>query len=504
MTPQEAYDELLKRVREVSLIGSCYGVLEWDHQVNMPPAGGELRAEQTSYLAGLMHEKFTDPKIAELLGLVEQSDLVKDADSVIAANIREIGHTYEKETKLPKAFVEEFEKTTALAHAEWAEARKDNDFKKFEPWLDKIITLTRKKADLYGYEGEPYNALLDNYEPGATAEETAEVFSNLRNDLIELLGKINSSSKKPDPGIVERPYDVKLQQVFGEMVAAAMGYDFQAGRLDIATHPFTTGFGPGDTRITTRYNPNRLNDALFGTIHEAGHALYEMGIDKKKNFGAPVGESASLGIHESQSRMWENMVGRSRQFWTYFFPIAKSIFRDSLNGIEFEDFYAAINYVAPSYIRVEADEVTYNLHILLRFEMERAMLKGEIKAADIPGEWNSRFKKYIGIEVDNDANGCLQDVHWSAGLLGYFPTYALGNIYAAQFFAKVQSDIPDVTDKFAAGDFLTLREWLRTNIHQHGQRYRAQDLCQKVTGSKLDHKPMMAYLNAKFGEVYGF
>jgi len=502
MAPKEAYDELIKRIKEISVLASCEGVLGWDHQVYMPFGGAAFRAEQLSLLAGMVHERFTDPKIGELLSAVEDSDLIKDSDSIETANVREIRHSYDKETKLPKELVEEFNKTTALAHNEWAEARRKADFRKFQPWLEKIVDLCRKKAEAYGYKGEPYNALIDNYEPGATVEEISGVFEKLRTDLVGLLGRIKDSSKRPDVSIVERPFDVERQKMFGEMVASALGYDFNNGRLDIATHPFTTGLGPGDTRITTRYNPRRINDALFGTIHETGHALYEMGIDKKSHFGTPVGEAASLGIHESQSRMWENMVGRSRPFWKYFFPIAQRMFRESLEGVSLEDFYAAINYVTPSYIRVEADEVTYNLHILLRFEMERAMLSGDIKPADVPGEWNERFVKYFGIEVDNDANGCLQDVHWSSGLFGYFPTYTLGNIYSAQFYAKANEDIPDLEKRFESGDFLTLREWLRENIHKHGLRYRANKLCQRVTGSPLSHKPLMDYMNKKFGEIY--
>jgi len=504
MTPKEAYDALLKDIREIATIGTCQALLEWDHQVNMPPGGAAFRAEQSSLLAGMMHEKFTAPRIGELIATVEGSDLVADQDSIEAANIREFRHQYDKETKLPKELVEEFNKTTALAHNEWVEARKHSDFKKFEPWLEKIIDLCRRRADAYGYEGEPYNALLDNYEPGATVDEVGEVFEGLRTDLVELLGKITNSGMKPDVSIVERPYDVKLQKVFGEMVAMAMGYDFNEGRLDVAAHPFTIDFGPGDTRITTRYNPKRINDALFGTIHEAGHALYEMGLNKNEYFGQPVGESASLGIHESQSRLWENQVGRGKAFWTYFFPIAQRTFRDSLNGIKFDDFYAAINDVRPSFIRVEADEVTYNLHIMLRFELERAMIQGDIKPADVPGEWNARFKKYIGIDVDKDSNGCLQDVHWSSGLFGYFPTYCLGSLYSAQFYAKAIADIPDLENRFASGDFLTLRKWLKDNIHQHGLRYRAGKLCERVTGAPLSHKPLVDYMTKKYSEIYGF
>ena len=503
MTPKQAYDELMKEITDVTLLVSCRGVLGWDHEVYMPRGAASFRARQTSYLSGVIHERFTAPRIGELLSTIEGSDLVKNPDSVEAATVRELRHDYDKETKLPKELVEEFNRTTMLAHGEWAEARKKNDFRKFQPWLEKIIDLNIRRAEAYGYEGEPYNALLDNFEPGATVDQIAAVLKNLRVELVELLGRIRNATNKPDVSIIERPYDVARQKVFGEMVAAAIGYDFSTGRLDESTHPFTTGLGPGDTRITTRYNPRRLNDALFGTIHEAGHALYEMGMDKEKYFATALADAASLGIHESQSRMWENQVGRSFSFWTYFFPHLKGMFREALNGVSLEQFYGAVNHVAPSFIRVEADEVTYNLHILLRFELERALIKRDLKPADVPGEWNKRFKEYFGMDVDTDANGCLQDVHWSSGYFGYFPTYSLGTIYSAQFFAQARKDIPDLEKRFESGDFLTLLGWLRKNIHQHGKRYRSDDLCKKVTGQGLSHKPLMEYMKKKYGEIYG-
>lgn len=504
MTPQATYDELVKRCKEIALLGSCGSVLYWDQHTYMPTAGTPLRAEQMGLIAGMTHEMFTDPKINELLSELEQSDLVKDAESAEAANIRELRYMYDKLTKLPKELVEEITKTTSLAQQEWATARKNSDFKHFLPWLGKILDLSRKKADAYGYKGEPYNALLDDYEPGATVDDIVKVFENLRDELVDLLNKIKNAPKKPDVSIVEREYDVERQRIFGEAVAAAIGYDFNAGRLDVTTHPFCTGIGPGDTRILTRYNPNRLNDALFGIMHEAGHGMYEMGLEKEKYFGTPMSESVSLGIHESQSRMWENQVGRSKAFWKYFFPQAQRLFRKSLEGVTLDAFYGAINDVRPSYIRVEADEATYNLHILLRFELERAMLTGDLKPADVPGEWNSRFKKYFGLDVDKDSNGCLQDVHWSTGYIGYFPTYTLGNLYSAQFFAKAKQDIPDLETQFENGNFRNLREWLRTNIHQRGQLYRANKLCEKVTGKPLNHRPLIDYMNTKYGEIYGF
>lgn len=503
MSPQRAYQELVEKTHQIALLESIGAVIGWEERTYMPRQGAELRAKQQSLLAGMMHEQFTDPKIGELISTCETTDLVKDPESPEAVNLREWRHLYDKETKLPKTLVEELAKTTSLAQGEWQEARKNRDFKAFLPWLEKVVDLTRQAAEAYGYEGEPYNALLDNYEPGATTAEVAAVFADLRADLVDLVGRIKDAPRKPNKSIVERSYDTELQKVFGESVAAAIGFDFNSGRLDITTHPFCSGFGPGDTRITTRYNPKRLNDALFGIMHETGHALYEMGINKKDYFGTPMGAATSLGIHESQSRLWENQVGRSKEFWVYFLPQAKRIFRDSLADVSLDDFYGSINYVEPSFIRVEADEATYNLHIMLRFELERALMSGDLKPADVADEWRKRFKEYFGIEVDHDANGCLQDVHWSAALFGYFPTYALGNLYSAQFFAKASKDIPDLQQQVERGQFDSLLGWLRENIHQHGSRYRAPQLGKKVTGQELSHKPLVEYMNQKYGEIYG-
>lgn len=504
MAEKKTYEQLVERCRELALLQSCEAVLGWDERTYMPRGGAKLRADQLGLLAGMIHEKFTSPEIGDWLSELEGSQLVKDNGSIEAANVRETRHRYDKETKLPKELVEEITKVTTLAQGEWVKARQKNDFKAFLPWLEKVVDLTKQKAEAYGYEGEPYNALLDDYEPGATVDMVADVFKNLRNDLVTLLQKIKDAPNQPDKSIVERKYDIELQRIFGESVASAIGYSFDSGRLDITTHPFCTGIGPGDTRITTRYNPNRLNDALFGTMHEAGHGLYEMGLEKEKYFGMPTGEATSLGVHESQSRMWENQVGRSKDFWVYFFPQAQRIFKESLADVALDDFYGAINHVQPSYIRVEADEATYNLHILLRFELERALMTGDLKPADVPGEWNSRFKKYFDIEVDKDTNGCLQDVHWSAGLFGYFPTYTLGNLYSAHFFNKAEKDIPDLKEQFTLGNFEPLVTWLRENIHKHGARYRANVLCEKVTGESLSYKPLVAYMDDKFKGIYGY
>ena len=496
-------DELTSIIKQVSLLGSCSSLLGWDERTYMPRGGATHRSEQQSLLAGMAHEKFTSPRVGELLSRLEQSAFVKDPISPDAVNIREIRRVYDKQVKIPKALVEEISKTTTLSEQAWIEARKKSDFSLFSPWLTKMIGLKHQQAEAVGYKKEPYDAMLDDYEPGETAENIASVFENLRRDLVELVGAIADSGKKPDSSILERDFPVDRQAIFGQAAAAAIGFDFDHGRLDITTHPFCTTIGRGDVRITTRYNPNHFGQAFFGILHETGHGLYEQGLDPQYS-GLPMGDSVSLGIHESQSRMWENLVGRSRAFWECFFPRARQVFWEALSGVKLADFYFAINEVKPSLIRVEADEATYNLHILLRFEIEHAIFGKELKTDDIPAVWNEKFQKYFGITPPDDARGCLQDVHWSAGLIGYFPTYTLGNLYSAQFFATVRQQLGDLENQFSVGKFDGLLNWLRKNIHGHGQRYRASDLVRQVTGKPLSHEFLIKYLRQKYQPLYGF
>jgi carboxypeptidase Taq len=501
ITPQQAYDKLLKIRRELSILSSCEAVLGWDERTYMPRGGADSRSRQVALLSGMIHERFTSPHIGDLISTVEGSDLVKDAGTQEAAAIREMRREYDKAVKLPKELVEDLARVTSLAQGVWAEARQKSDFSMFLPKLKEVIDLKHRQADAYGYDTEPYDALIDDYEPYATVKTISEVFAKLREDLVPLVKDIVDSGKRPDMSIIENDYPPDLQRKFGEEASAAIGFDYTNGRLDVTTHPFCTGIAPGDCRITTRYNPKHLGQALFGTLHESGHGIYEQGLPTE-HYGTPLGESVSLGIHESQSRMWENLVGRSKPFWEHFYPKAQATF-SSLKGVAFDDFYFAVNNVEPSFIRVEADEVTYNLHILLRFEIERDLFGGKIKAEDLPRVWNEKFVEYFGLTPENDAIGCMQDIHWSAGLFGYFATYALGNLYASQFFAKAMEEMPNLEKDFTKGDFSNLKSWLRKNIHSHGKRYRASELVQRITGKPLDHQPMMAYLKSKFGELYG-
>ncbi|HEX6961860.1 MAG TPA: carboxypeptidase M32 [Lacipirellula sp.] len=496
-----AYESLMAHARETAKLNSIAGLLEWDERTKMPPAAGEYRAEQISYLAGEVHKRQTDRRVGEWLSQLSDSPLAADSHSETGAVIRELRRQYDKKTKLPQALVEELSRTAVLGQQTWVEARKADSFATFKPILEKTLKLKREEAAALGYEATPYDALLDDYEPHAKTAEVSATLARLRDELTPLVAQIVSSSQQPDASILKREFPVEAQEAFGKEAAAAIGFDFSAGRLDVTDHPFCGGAGPRDIRITTRYNTHDFGDAFFSILHEAGHGLYEQGLPPE-HFGLPTGEAVSLGIHESQSRMWENQVGRSRAFWELFLPQAQTAFT-SLQGVSLDAFYAAVNEVRPSLIRVDADEVTYNLHILIRFELERAMIEDDLQAADLPAAWNEKYQKYLGITPPNDADGCLQDVHWSAGLFGYFPTYSLGNLYAGQFFAKASKDLGDLNAAFRRGEFAPLLEWLRTNIHRHGQRYTATELAANVTGNPLSHGPWMEQIRRKYGELYG-
>lgn len=499
----EAYQELAQRLRSAELLGSCASVLSWDEQTYMPPGGAEHRADQLSLLAGLTHERRVDPRIGELLTELEQSGELGDPDGDIAANVREARRSYDRATKLPRRLVEEISRTTTLAQQAWVKARENADFPHFLPWLEKMVSLKREEAQAIGYgAGVPYDALLDEYEPRMTAAEVAAVFQPLRDELVRLVAAIQASSRKAPVEILERFYPVTAQQVFAEGASKRIGFDFHRGRIDRSPHPFCSGFGPGDCRLTTRYHDHHFPSAFFGVLHESGHGIYEQGLPKE-HFGLPTGQAVSLGIHESQSRMWENFVGRSRSFWRYFFPYAQQAFPAALKDVSLDDFHFAVNDVRPSFIRVEADEATYSLHIMLRFELEQQLISGNLKPADVPGAWNELFAKSLHLTPPNDSQGCLQDIHWSGGLIGYFPTYALGNLYAAQFFDAARKDLGDLDEQFAQGEFEPLKRWLNEKIHRHGRRYSAARLVELVTGKPLSHEPFIRHLAAKATDLYG-
>ncbi len=497
------YNELIKEVREVALLGSIDALLSWDEHVNLPHAGAAHRAEQESLMARLRHEKFTSRRVGDLLAQVESSDLVRDPESDAAANARELRRDYDRATKLPSSLVEEMSKTAVLAQHAWVESRKNSDFKIFEPWLVKTVDLKKQEAACVGWKEHVYDALLDPYEPGETTTNLRRVFDSLREPLIDLIGRIASLGKRAPVEVLQGKFPTHLQEEFGRAGAQAIGFDFNAGRLDTTVHPFCSGIAGGDTRITTRYSERSFIESFMGVLHETGHALYEQGLPKADHFGEPIADSISLGIHESQSRLWENLVGRRKSFWRFFLPKAREIFGSALGDIDQNTWHFAINDIRPSFIRVESDEATYNLHILMRFELEQALVSGDLKVPDLPGAWNEKMKKYLGITPPDDARGCLQDIHWSGGSIGYFATYTLGNLYAAQFYEQAQKDLGDLDAMFARGEFAPLLGWLREKIHRHGKRYRASELVKRVTGNALSAEPLLRHLRGKAHELYG-
>ena len=499
---RSTYDNLCRFVHETSLLQSIEALLGWDERCLLPPAAADYRAEQMTLLSGMIHRRQTDRRVGDWLAELADSPLAADPASETGTTIRQLKRQYDKKTKLPQALVEELTRVSVLGQQVWQTARHDDDFASFAPLLEKTIELKREQAQAIGYDESLYDALLDDYEPDERTSNLTRVLGALREELVPLVAEIRDSGRSPDLGILERHYPVEGQAAFSRDVAARVGFDFARGRLDVTAHPFCTAPGPHDCRITTRYEEHHFPCAFFGTLHEAGHGIYDQGLPSGL-FGLPPGEAVSMGIHESQSRMWENLVGRNRRFWDYFYPAAQSTFPDALGDVSCDGFYFAINAVRPSLIRIESDEATYNLHILIRFELEQDLLGGMLKVHDLPGAWKEKYGSYLGITPPNDADGVLQDIHWSAGLFGYFPTYSLGNLYAAQFFAQADRELGGLAQQFAAGEFQPLRDWLRSKLHQHGQRYSAAQLVEQVTGKPLSHQPLLAHLRGKLAPLYG-
>lgn len=497
MKPKQAYVELVRLSREETVLSSCLDMLEWDEEILMPRGGVEHRAQQMSLLAGLVHDRATNPRYDELLSAVEASPLVTDPESPEAVNVRELRRGYDRERRIPRRLVEESARVHAHASKVWAEARKEDDFKTFAPWLDRVFALAREEADAVGHNGTRYDALLDDYEPGMTTDQLSALFARLGAELVPLVDSLRGESAPNAEDVLAGDFPLDRQRLFADGLAAALGFDFGGGRLDLCQHPFCTQIGPGDVRIGLRYYQDNVARGIFAVLHEVGHALYEQGLDRA-HYGTPMGEAASLGLHESQSRLWENLVGRSEGFWLHFYPQLQSTFHEALHDVPVETFRRVTNRVEPGLIRVQADEVTYNVHIVIRFELERALLSGDLVAADLPGAWADLYTRYLGVTPEDDRSGCLQDVHWAEGLIGYFPTYTLGNMYGAQLFAAAERAIGPLEETFAAGDFGGLRGWLGENIHRHGQRYTADRIVERVTGSAPDPSALVESLSRRY------
>ncbi len=499
---EEKLAKLKELSAEISDLSYAAAVLGWDQQVNMPPMGNEGRGNQLATLQKLIHEKSTTSELGQLLDDLTAAAQSLAADSDAGREISVAKRAYDQAVKVPAQFSAEFAKVTAIAFGAWNEARQENNFAKFQPHLEKIVEMNQQLAAYFAPYDHIYDPLLDRFEPGMKTAEVQAIFSKLREKQVELLKAI-ADSKQVDDSFMHLNYPEQQQWDFGVEVATKFGYDWDRGRQDKSVHPFTTSFSINDVRITTRFMEDYVSSAMFSTMHEAGHGLYELGVNQAYE-RTPLNGGASLGVHESQSRMWENLVGRSMPFWEHFYPRLQEFFPSQLGNVELGAFYKGINKVEPSLIRVEADEATYNMHIMLRLELEIAMVEGSVAIKDLPALWNSKVEEYLGITPPNDAQGVLQDIHWSFGGLGYFSTYALGNLISVQLWEKINAAIPDLDDQIRAGKFDALLGWLRENIHTHGRKYEPQELVERVTGSKITPEPYLRYLEDKYSKIYGF
>lgn len=494
------YQALLTRLQDIVALNESAAIVSYDQQTQMPSGGAQGRARQLGVLSRLSHEFFTAEATGRLLDAARQ-EVGDEYESDAVSMVRVVQQDYNLATKLPAEHVAQWTQETTLGYEAWVKARQAKDFSLFQANLERIITLARKTADYLGYEGHPYDALLGQYERGMTTADVTRIFEAHRPALVELIAAIKQAPQVDD-ALLHQHYSVEQQKEFATMVVQKMGFDFQRGAQAIAVHPFCTSFGVNDVRITTRFDEHFLNPALFGMIHEAGHGMYEQGVGQALD-GTFLSGGTSLGVHESQSRMWENMIGRSKAFWTWAFPKLQEAMPEQFGQASLEYFYKAINKVQPSFIRVEADEATYNLHIILRFEIEQDLLAGKLAVKDLPEAWNAKFQSYFGMTPPDAAMGVLQDIHWSSGLIGYFPTYALGNLLAAQYLQQAQKDLPNLMQEVAQGEFGALLGWLRQAIHQHGRKFTANELTQRITGGAIDPAPYVAYLRNKYSEIYG-
>jgi carboxypeptidase Taq len=502
-TMSDAYGKLQRLLREAASLYSVASLLSWDQETMMPPRGAQARAESLGLITKLAHERATDPRLEEHLAACEANPALTN-DERVSANLREVRRDYDLARKLPGELVAEMKKTSALAIEAWKSARRDSEFASFRPWLEKQVALNRSKAECYGAPegGELYDALVDEFEPGMTGAELERIFGPLRDELSPLIAAVTAAPYQPSLAPQRVELSLERQRELNLEILERVGFDLDGGRLDVSVHPFASGIAPHDTRITTRYRKDQFAEALSSTLHEAGHALYEQGLPKEEYWGQPLAQPLGLGIHESQSRLWENHVGRSRALWDWAFPLAKQAFRPALDGFDVDDLYHAVNVVRPNLIRVESDEATYNLHVMLRFDLERALIREDLSVADLPAAWNARILDDLGLEVPDDARGCLQDIHWAIGAIGYFPTYTLGSLYAAQFWEAIVEALPELEQQISCGEFAALRSWLRENIHSRGRWLPASELCLRLTHGPLDHRALMRHLNGKLRAIY--
>jgi len=503
METEKNFDRLLQLSKQARILEGVSSILDWDQETYMPDGASGIRSEQVKTLAGVIHRIKTGKKFGtalnKLIDVNKGSYLSKSFSEEQKAALREWRRDYLHNTSLPTKFIEDFTKLTSQAIIAWREAKEQDSFQHFAPSLEKIVTMCRRKADLLGYKEHPYDALLDLYEPDMTTKEVSTLFDGLRLALSPLIKKIENHPV--DHAFLFGKWDKTKQLAFGKTLLDHMGYSFTNGRLDCSVHPFSSSSHPTDSRITTRIHPTSLMSSIFAVLHEGGHGLYEMGLPVEW-YGNPLGNARSLGVHESQSRWWETRIGLSRPFWKYFFPQLQDTFKGPLKNVSFEQFYRGINKVMPSFIRIEADEMTYPMHVILRFELEKGLIEGTLKVKDIPEAWNDTMERYLGITPPSFQQGCLQDIHWSMGGFGYFPTYTLGNIYAAHLFEAFEKDQPQWEKEVEKGELLFIKNWLADKIYRHGSFYSTRDLLEKASKKKLSSKAYLDYLTKKFSQLY--
>jgi carboxypeptidase Taq len=492
------FHELTRKVKQYEEI---LGVVYWDMRTGAPRKGIELRSEAVGTLSAEIFRIATSDEMGELLSRLSEEHTYNNLSQADKRLVKETLKEYERNRKLPPELYREYVVLTSRAESAWEEAKANNDFPGFAPYLEKIVDYNRRFIELWGAGQTPYDTLLDMYEPDMTTAELDRLFGELRARLVPLAEAIATQGERPDTSFLQGTFPVEAQKRFSLYILKEMGYDFEAGRLDESVHPFATGLNPGDVRITTRYLLNDPTSALFGTIHEGGHALYEQNIDPSLA-GTPLAGGTSMGIHESQSRLWENIVGRSRGFWQRYFPELQRHFPGQLDGVSAEAFYRGINVVEPSLIRIEADELTYNLHIMIRYEIEKMLFNESVSVRDLPEVWNAKYKEALGIVPDSDANGVLQDVHWSGGSFGYFPSYSLGNMYAAQIMNTAKRKLPDLDERIAAGDLLPLKEWLTEQVYRHGKLLKPSEIIERISGEPLQSSYLCDYLETKYKDIY--
>jgi carboxypeptidase Taq len=497
---QDVLASFRERIHKIQSYGEALALMHWDLRTGAPRKGMDVRSESLGVLSGAMFELSVAPELGEWLETLEEKAAFAELSEIDQRLVLETRKQYDRSIKIPPKLFQEYTVLASQSESKWEEAKRDNDFASFQPYLEKVIGYTNQFIDLWGPGATRYDTLLDEYEPGMTVAELDSIFGGLRAELVPLAEAIAASPHQPDTSFLNGTFDKAAQRDFGLYILGQMGYDFAAGRLDESVHPFATGLNPGDVRITTSYLPNDVTFALFGTIHEGGHALYEQNIAPELT-GTTLATGTSMGIHESQSRFWENVIGRSPGFWQRYFGEFQKRFPGQLN-VSWEEFYRGNNVVKPSLIRIEADELTYNLHIIIRYELEKLIFNGGVKAADLPELWNSKYKEYLGVVPGNDSEGVLQDVHWSGGAFGYFPSYSLGNMYAAQFTDTMEREIPDMWEQVSSGELLTIKEWLGDRIHRFGKMRTPSELITSVTGKSLDPQYLVSYLRSKYSDIY--